>query len=198
MQNNTGNETNERRPRENGRGLTLRINRELAVAVAVREHARGVKLPQGSLAVLLGRASEDLVVVGVVQQAQHLGERQVDVDVLSTANYGSTVQTQSFARTTITDLLVGFHFTRDHARLADARLASRETRVSTVHWYPIHREYSSNNSPPGINFLRGLIIPFCSWLVAREHTPLISISLFSFFLPFFFFLSFFFAFLPRT
>lgn len=88
------NETNERkRPRENGRGLTLRINRELAVAVAVREHARGVKLPQGSLAVLLGRASEDLVVVGVVQQAQHLGERQVDVDVLGTANYGSTVQT---------------------------------------------------------------------------------------------------------
>ncbi|KOX71329.1 hypothetical protein WN51_01602 [Melipona quadrifasciata] len=77
----------------NMRGLTLRINRELAVAVAVREHARGVKLPQGSLAVLLGRASEDLVVVGVVQQAQHLGERQVDVDVLGTANYGSTVQT---------------------------------------------------------------------------------------------------------
>lgn len=76
-----------------GGGLTLRINRELAVAVAVREHARGVKLPQGSLAVLLGRASEDLVVVGVVQQAQHLGERQVDVDVLGTANYRSTVQT---------------------------------------------------------------------------------------------------------
>lgn len=74
------------------RELTLRINRELAVAVAVREHPRGIKLPQGSPPVFLRRASEDLVVVGVVQQTQHLGERQVDVDVLSTTN-SSTGQT---------------------------------------------------------------------------------------------------------
>ncbi|KOC66798.1 hypothetical protein WH47_12603 [Habropoda laboriosa] len=61
------------------RQLTLRINRELAVAVAVRKHPRGVELPQSSLPVLLRRASEDLVVVvgvGEAQQAYHLRERQ--------------------------------------------------------------------------------------------------------------------------
>lgn len=58
--------------------LTLRVDRELAVAVAVSEHARGVELPQGAFPALLRRAREDLVVVGEAQQAHHLGERQID------------------------------------------------------------------------------------------------------------------------
>lgn len=47
--------------------LTLRVDRELSIAVAVGEHARGVKLPQGAFPALLRRAREDLVVVGEAQ-----------------------------------------------------------------------------------------------------------------------------------
>lgn len=51
--------------------------------MAVREHPRGVELPQGSLSVLLRRASKDLVVVGEAQQAYHLGQRQDGFGVLT-------------------------------------------------------------------------------------------------------------------
>lgn len=57
--------------------LTLRIDREFSVAVAVGEHTRGIKLPQGAFSVLLRRAREDLVVVGEAQQTHHFRERQI-------------------------------------------------------------------------------------------------------------------------
>lgn len=134
--------------------LTLGINRELAVAVAVGEHPRGVELPQGPPPALLGRASEDLVVVGVVQKAQHLGQRQVDVYFVSTA-CGTTRETVSFVGAA-PDLVPGLHFSRDHARLTDATPASRETRVSTEHWYPIHLERMPN-APPDTTFAEPII-----------------------------------------
>lgn len=67
--------------------LTLRIDRELSVAVAVGEHARGIKLPQGAFSALLRRAREDLVVVGEAQQTYHFRERQVGT---ATAHRGET------------------------------------------------------------------------------------------------------------
>lgn len=141
-------------PRASRLKLTLGINRELAVAVAVGEHPRGVELPQGPPPALLGRASEDLVVVGVVQEAQHLGQRQVDVYFVSTA-CGTTRETVSFVGAA-PDLVPGLHFSRDHARLTDATPASRETRVSTEHWYPIHLERMPN-APPDTTFAEPII-----------------------------------------
>lgn len=138
-----------------GNSLTLGINRELAVAVAVGEHPRGVELPQGPLPALLGRASEDLVVVGVVQEAQHLGQRQVDFVGAACGTAGKTVSFVGAAP----DLVPGLHFSRDHARLTDATPASRETRVSTEHWYPIHLERESN-APPDDTTFAGPIIHF--------------------------------------
>lgn len=58
--------------------LTLRVDRELSIAMTVGEHARGIKLPQGAFSALLRRACEDLVVVGEAQQTHHFRERQVD------------------------------------------------------------------------------------------------------------------------
>lgn len=57
---------------------TLRVDWKLPVTMAVREHTRGVELPQGALPALLRRARENLVVVGEAQQAHYLGKRQVD------------------------------------------------------------------------------------------------------------------------
>lgn len=62
------------------------------------EHTRGVELPQGALPALLGRACEDLVVVGEAQQAHYFGERQVDGKSDSLALTGARSRTDDLNR----------------------------------------------------------------------------------------------------
>jgi len=89
--------------RESVRALTLRVDRELSIAVAVSEHARGVELPQGAFPTFLRRAGEDLVVVGEAQQAHHFGERQVGAATAhrGESRHGRWFKMQSLSRHSI-------------------------------------------------------------------------------------------------